>query len=123
MYLQLMLLAMLIVPQQKDVPVQSPSGAHKGNYVCNFAKVKDHRDQRKYLLVRSGAGAQFRVIDQLRSGQEVYICDESGDWYQIFYSKPDGPCGSTSSNGLDVKIAGTCQSGWVKREWINVISG
>jgi hypothetical protein len=123
MYLQLMLLAMLIVPQQKSVPVQSPSGTHSTSYVCNFAKVKDHLEQRSYVLVLSGPGARFRKIDRLRSGREVYICDERGDWFKIFYSKPEGPCGPKFSNGLDVQRASDCQSGWVERKWVNVISG
>jgi len=123
MYLQLLVLAMLIGVQQENAPAQSPSGASGASYVCNFAKVKDHLEQGNYVTVRSGAGAQFRKIDRLHSGREVYICDERGDWFKIFYSDPNGPCGPTSSNGLDVQQTRGCKSGWVERKWIDVISG
>ena len=123
MYLRLMALAILMALTLGNLPAQSPSGTSSAPYVCNYAKVKDHLQQGSYVTIRSGAGAQFKKIDRLHAGREVYICDERGDWFKIFYSDSNGPCGSTSSNGLDVQKAKGCQSGWVEKKWIDVISG
>ena len=102
---------------------QSPPAS----YICNFAKVKV-RSEKTSVLVRSGPGNNFRIVGRLQPGQEVYICDEDGGlydggWYNVYYSGPDGPCGPMSENGLDSQKAKGCQSGWVEKKWINVISG
>src|SRR5690242_2050435 len=82
---------------------QSTSSSSNSTYACNFAKVNDHPGKSNYVPVRSGPGAQFQEIARIHSTSEIYICDESGDWLRIFYSKPGGPCGRTSRNGLDVR--------------------
>jgi hypothetical protein len=123
MYLRLVVLALLMVLWPGNVPAQSPSGRSSASYVCNLAKVKDHIEQGDYAAVRSGPGAQFRKTDRLRSGREVYICDERGDWFKVFYSGPNGPCGPTSSSGMDAKKTKGCRSGWIEKKWIDVISG
>ena len=123
MYLRLAAVALLIAFGQDRVPAQSLSGAPNAAYLCNFAKVKAHLERRDYVIVRSGAGTKFREIGRLRSGRGVYICDESGDWFKVYYSGPDGPCGSAATNGLDVRKAKGCQSGWVEKKWIDVTSG
>ncbi len=56
-------------------------------------------------------------------GGPVYVCDEQSDWLKIFYSDPEGPCGKESPGGLDVRRVTTCKSGWVKQEWIEILSG
>jgi hypothetical protein len=102
---------------------QSPNSTSNATYKCNYAIVKGHLEQGTYVTIRLGPGAQFKKLDRLHSGKEVYICDESGDWFKVFYSDSNGPCGSTSSNGLDVTKARGCHSGWVEKKWIEVISG
>ena len=89
---------------------------------CNFAKVKPP-SQSAFIPVRTGAASRFRRRDTLRDGQEVYICDERGDWYKVFYSGPAGPCRNESGNGLNVEKTKGCRSGWVEKKWIEVISG
>ena len=108
------LIAALCLPP--NAPAQIPSG------VCNFAKVNDYLD-RGYVTVRSGPGIEFRKIARLPSGRVVYTCDESRDWIEIFYSDPNGPCSPSFTNGLDMRKAVSCQSGWVEKKWIDVISG
>jgi hypothetical protein len=123
MYSRLVVFAVLMVLQSGNGSAQSPSSTPGASYVCNFAKVKDHLEEGDYVTVRSGAGSKFRKIGRLHSGREVYICDERGDWFKVFYSSPDGPCGSGSNGGLDVQKTKGCQSGWVEKKWIDVISG
>ncbi len=119
MYLKVMVFVILMLFDAGLGTAQNLSSS----YTCNFAKIKSSSEQRTFVAVRTGAGRSFREIDRLRSGQGVYICDEHGDWFKIFYSAPDGPCGSASKNGLDVRKAKECRSGWVEKRWIDVISG
>jgi hypothetical protein len=90
--------------------------------LCNFAKVV-HIRSGAHLTVRSGASRQFIKIDRLSNGAPVYICDERGDWFEISYSDPNGPCGAQSPKGMDIRKANTCKSGWVRKKWIEVLSG
>jgi hypothetical protein len=118
-YLKLtMFLALAMVYPALGI-AQSPNAS----YACNLAKVGVRSEKTGSVLVRSGAGGSFRRTGKLRSGQDVYICDELGEWYKIYYSAPDGPCGSESEKGLDSEKAKGCQSGWVEKKWIDVISG
>lgn len=122
-YLRIAMLGLLIALWPTSTPAQNPSGNSSASYTCNFAKVKAHLEQGEYVAIRSGPGIQFKKIGRLPSGRGVYICDEEGGWFKIFYSAPDGPCGPTSSKGLDVQKTKGCHSGWVEEKWIDVISG
>jgi len=53
----------------------------------------------------------------------MYICDEQGEWFKIFYAGKDGLCSQMSSNGLDVQKTKGCRSGWIEKKLIDVISG
>ena len=118
-YLRRAMFVLLMFIYPGLVMAQTPTSS----YTCNFAKVKLGSEQVTHIPVRAGAGSSFRRVDKLLSGQEVYICDERGDWFKVFYSGPDGPCGSTSKNGLDVQKTKGCRFGWVEKRWIDVISG
>ena len=119
MYLKVLVIALALLLHTGLATAQSASSS----YTCNFAKVKISSGGPAHVSVRTGAGPKFQQIDTLDSGREVYICDESGDWFKIFYSGPDGPCGATSENGLDVQKTKGCKSGWVEKRWVDVISG
>ncbi len=121
MNLLLLLAFTLIVPvYQSDAPSSKPS--LKVPYTCNFARIKN-LNSGSFVVVRSGPGVRFRKIDRIRGGAEVYVCDERGDWLKVCYSAPDGPCGPTSSSGLDSRKTAGCRTGWVLRELIEIISG
>jgi len=57
----------------------------------------------------------------LAAGSEVYTYDSYGDWVQIFYGS--GSCSQTLTEGIDTEKIKGCQSGWVKENWIDIISG
>ena len=42
------------------------------------------------LNVRTGAGMNYEIIDQLRPGEEVVIVGVEGDWYQITVPEKNG---------------------------------
>jgi uncharacterized protein YraI len=119
MYLKVVVLALALLLYTGPGTAQTASPS----YTCNFAKVTLSSGGPAHVSVRTGAGSKFRQIDKLDRGREVYICDESGDWFKIFYSGPDGPCGGNSEDGLDVGKTKGCRSGWIEKRWIDVISG
>jgi uncharacterized protein YgiM (DUF1202 family) len=92
------------------------------SYLCNFAKVY-HLKTGGRLSVRSGPGVQFSKIGSLEAGTTVYICDEQGEWNKVYYGGPNSPCGLTNPKGINVREVKTCKSGWVNRNWIDVLSG
>ena len=91
------------------------------NYLCNYAKVY-HLERGSHLSVRSGAGLRFAKVGSLSEGTFVYICDEHGDWFEVFYGS-DTPCGSEIADGIRRNKTSGCKSGWVNRKWIDVLSG
>ena len=56
------------------------------------------------LNVRTGAGMDYEVIDQLRPGEEVSVIGTEGDWYQITVPAKTG---YVHSNYLDVVESAT----------------
>ena len=42
------------------------------------------------LNVRTGAGMNYEIIDQLRPGEEVVVVGVEGDWYQITVPEKNG---------------------------------
>jgi uncharacterized protein YgiM (DUF1202 family) len=118
MFGKLITLAVFIAFQQAIGVAQSPSNDLADWGTCNLAIVKQVKHP---LAVRSGAGTKFRTIDRLNSGTNVYTCDSTRDWYRVFYST--GACASISNKGLDVRKTKGCQSGWVAKKWIEVLSG
>lgn len=118
-------LALLIVIQRGSLSAQSTAAAAAAPAMCNYSKVINVQSGH-FLSVRSGPGTRFRRIDQLSLGKEVYVCSEHFYWYEVFYSDPNvpnSPCDISSPKGLDVNEAKRCKSGWVQRDWIDVISG
>jgi len=86
-------------------------------YIYNFPKVKVS-SEKTAVLARSGPGNNFRKAGRLQSGQGVYICDERNEWYKVYYSGPDGPCGAAPGDWLAWQKAEKCQSGWVKKKGV-----
>jgi hypothetical protein len=112
----------MFTAQQEAGQTGNSIGSTKKPYLCNFAKVYN-LEVGSRLSVRSGPGKRFDRIDSLEAGRSVYICDEQGDWLKIFYVDLESPCGSEFPVGIDVCKVAPCKSGWVNREWIDVISG
>jgi hypothetical protein len=71
------------------------------------------------------------MLDRLKSGRELMLCDESadGEWVAVIYPEPfggagPGDCGvSQSADGPPRPYDGACLSGWVARRYIVVTAG
>ena len=124
LYLRLVALAVFVALVHGDGFAQVPIRGTNGPGLCNFAQVKNHLDHRDYVTVRSGPSAKFRRVGKLKSGTGLYVCDGNGNWVEIYYSSPKGPCGPPySKGGLDDRKAKACESGWVEKNTIDLISG
>ncbi len=111
--------------ERLDVPVVAgsmpPAESVRGN-LCNLAVVRGLRPSR-HLIVRSGTGVNYRKIGRLSEGERIYTCNERGEWIGVVFSRSGSPCGGPSAHGLDVRKTSTCRSGWVHRNWIEIVSG
>jgi hypothetical protein len=124
LYLRLVVLAVFLVLVQGNGFAQRPIMAPMSHYLCNFAQVKNHLGHGNYVTIRSGPSAKFRRIGKLKSGTGLYVCDGNGNWVEIYYSSPKGPCGPPySTGGLDDRKAKACESGWVEENTIDILSG
>lgn len=116
----LLALTLLLAVQGRAQTKAGPT--NNGDFRCNYAKVSRLLPGH-FLKMRSGPSANSSVIARLRLGQPVYVCDESREWFQVFYGTADGICAQTWPDGLDSKRAKSCNAGWVNRRWIDVLSG
>jgi len=89
---------------------------------CNYAKVYRLANGTN-LKIHAEARTGSAEIGSLLNGTNVYVCDETKAWFQIFYSVAGKPCKSGTPEGLPEPQRRDCRSGWVEKKWINVISG
>jgi hypothetical protein len=96
---------------------------YKASYVCNLAKIYRLKTGH-YVSVHSSPTQRSSKIDQLTNDTVVYICDEEEGWLKVSYGSRKNPCGPAAPiDGLDISKTTACKSGWVRREWVNIISG
>jgi hypothetical protein len=104
---------------QPPTPYSTPAGAPP---LCNFAKVYHLRPGNR-IEVYASPDARSANINTLPTNAVVYTCDETKDWYKVFYGSPGKPCRAGTPNGLPETQKMDCQSGWVRKKWIDVLSG
>ncbi len=79
------------------------------------------------LSVRSRPSSAGREVARLRSGQDVWACDETrdGEWTGIVYSPPgkDLDCGVGSPIARRGAYRGPCSTGWIASRFIDIIAG
>jgi hypothetical protein len=76
-----------------------------------------------FLAVRAGPGSQYQMIDKLLEGQNVFVCDERGQWLGVVYTRGNQNCGVTSALNKPTPYPGPCLAGWVHRNFINITAG
>lgn len=84
-----------------------------------------------FVAVRAAPSVKARMLDKLKPGRELLLCEDSADgqWVGVVYPEPMGgpsvtDCG-VSSPVADKRRAydGPCRSGWVARRFVTVIAG
>jgi hypothetical protein len=103
----------VIVGKVAEYDACMSSGAVKG--------LEPHGDG--FLAVRAGPGSQYQMIDKLLEGQNVFVCDERGQWLGVVYTRGNQDCGVTSALNKPTPYPGPCLAGWVHRNFINITAG
>ena len=77
-----------------------------------------------FLALRSGPSANARLIDKLREGDGVYLCDESGGWFGVVVYPPNPmiDCGVNEPILPKQPYSGPCKTGWVSGNFIEVVA-
>jgi hypothetical protein len=110
-------------PSQIAVPifVEGGTGLDACASVGVVAGLKADGDN--FLAVRAGPGTDHVLLDKLVNGDRVFICGEQGPWLGIVYSKTERDCGISSPWPQSRAYTGPCLSGWVHRNWIQLMAG
>ncbi|MFN3990084.1 MAG: hypothetical protein ACK4IS_07480 [Erythrobacter sp.] len=76
------------------------------------------------VMVFGTATTDFDMVDTLMHTDKVWVCETSGDMIGIVYP-PDGEmdCELSLPKTGSAPYSGPCQTGWVKREWVQIIAG
>ena len=91
------------------------------SYTCNYAKIRAPRQQGS-VTVHAAPSKIARQVKVLKSGTDVYICDETREWVEVWFQADRHPCPGTA-NGLHVQRTTTCKRGWVRQAQVDVLSG
>lgn len=78
-------------------------------------------DGDNFLAVRDGPGTEYGKLDELHTGDSVFVCDEDEGWYGIVYGP--GDCGLGTPMAERGAYDGACASGWVSMRYITVTAG
>lgn len=110
---------------QPDVQVTIPAGEGQmancsGGIVRGLDPAGDG-----FLAVRAGPGTNHRMLDRLRNGEGVRLCDQRGGWIGIVYGRKGEYGGECHVNGAGPErpYTGPCHSGWAHRRWIEFVAG
>jgi hypothetical protein len=78
---------------------------------------------RGFLAVRDGPGVNFRMLDRLRRGRLLTVCEERGMWLGVVYGEAGADCAVSSPRRRRTAYVGPCRSGWVHRRYAQLIAG
>jgi hypothetical protein len=101
--------------------VSAPAHAVEG-YSCNLAKVKLSTEGDS-LNVRVAPRTNASASAHLSNGAMVYVCDATQSWYKVSFGGPSSSCGVAVADGLSETAAANCESGWVAKHFVEVLSG
>lgn len=77
-----------------------------------------------WLAVKSAPNIKAKRIDKIYNGQEVYVCEQRGDWIGIVYTtRRTADCNTMSPWTATLPYTGPCRSGWAHRKYIDAYAG
>ena len=110
--------AVSIMPTVYAAPPADPGET----YLCNFASVKLSTGTGT-LNVRDAPRGSGHLLTHLATGTTIYICDETRYWFKVRFGGPTSPCGAKLKGGIAVSQTNRCESGWVSKQFVEVLSG
>ncbi|XSG81906.1 MAG: integron [Methyloligella sp. ZOD6] len=106
----------------KPVPVMA--GLDSGDACGAWGQIVGLEDDPDAVLpVRAGPGPDYAVVDEIKQGQGVSMCDRKQDWEGIVYSKTGKSCGVGTPWPEPRAYSGPCSSGWVERKYVELVAG
>lgn len=117
------ILLVVLASGWQQVPVLSAPQA-RADWLCNLAEVRGPSP----VQMRDGPTLRARVTATLPPGTRVFVCNEvrgnsRPSWLGVVYSSSGKPCDNGSAEGLPVRLAARCASGWIRETSIEVLSG
>lgn len=125
----------LALPARADAPAAVPVmvGGQDGLDACpSFGAIIPLRKGGDgFVAVRAAPSVKARLLDRLKSGRELVLCQTSADgkWIGVVYPEPfggmgPGDCGvSSAADGPPRPYEGDCLSGWVYAAYVTVTAG
>ncbi len=111
--------AVTVSAQNLDVPVMEISSGDLDT--CAYGRVTGLKaDGDGFLAVRSGPGTQYRKLDEIHNGDDVWLFDQRGKWIRIVYDTSELSC-SPIAEDREVPYPG--KKGWVHQNWITLLAG
>jgi hypothetical protein len=71
-----------------------------------------------FLAVRTGPDTGTRKVDELHTGDRVFLCDKRGKWWGAVYGP--GDCGVFAATNGPTPYRGPCRSGWIFERFVTV---
>ncbi|WP_299868660.1 SH3 domain-containing protein [uncultured Hoeflea sp.] len=105
--------------QQLDVPVMEYASDDLDT--CAYGKVAGLKaDGDGFLAVRSGPGSNYKKLDEVHNGEELWLFEEKGDWVGVMYQAPEISCSPTD---VDRPVPHKGKKGWVHKNWVEFLAG
>lgn len=105
-------------PSRRSVPVVT-EGVDLST--CNTAVITG-LSTHSSLRVRSGPSISHPAVGRLYQGQQIFTCNERGEWVGVVYSSV-GNCRPKGAVNRSSALPKGCRAGWAHERWINVTSG
>jgi hypothetical protein len=76
-----------------------------------------------FLSVRTAPNEKARELFRLHNGDQVYVCDQRGDWMGVLHGPVGDACGAMTPVSKTGPYRGRCRSGWAHENWIELWAG
>ncbi|MDO6416137.1 SH3 domain-containing protein [Sphingomonas sp. BIUV-7] len=108
-------------PANGGVPVRVGGTGHED--ACGSLVQVGNLGSRSFLAVRDGPGTRFRMLDQLRIGRPLTVCEERGQWLGVIYGDGNADCAVYTPRPRRTAYPGPCRSGWVHGRYVKLVAG
>ena len=109
----------IVASQTLDVPVVEMAD---GDFdTCAVGEVHGlNPDGDNFLAVRSGPGSSYEMIDKLKTGDQVWMFSEQGNWMGVVYGSDQISCDPIKKDRV---YDGPGRKGWIFNKYVKMIAG
>lgn len=108
------------VPQAAElaVPILEEGGDGQAANCASSVVGGLPRGRDGFLAVRSGPGADYAKLAELKNGETVIVFQTRGEWAGIVYRTQNVTCSSKSTRPIAYD-----RKGWVNTKWLKPLAG